>query len=121
MTCAPTALSRDEIAFLTWLVTDNGYRDIRPLPGGRYAAIQPLAFTHALVVGRIGDMAGYDNSWCYGSYRAAKDALDAWDGVGEPAGWHRNPSTGRRRGLSPDERDRKGQEIGAAGVEYHRP
>lgn len=87
----------DELAFLTWLVTDNGYRDIKPIPRGRYAAIRPLAFTHALIVGRIGDLDGYDEGWCYGSYRAAKDALDAWDGLGEPQGWHRHPTSGRRQ------------------------
>lgn len=39
---------------------------------------------------------GYGDRWCYPSYDAAKAAYDAWDGHGEPAGWHRHPASGRR-------------------------
>lgn len=117
---AHDAYTRDEVAFLSWLVTENGYRDVKPLPGGRYAAIRPLMFTHAVILGRIGDMTGIDDSWCYGDYRAAKNALDAWDGSGEPQGWTRNPTTGRRVSQSADEYDQDDQRIGAAGIAYYR-
>lgn len=37
--------------------------------------------------------------WCYDTPRAAVRAAEAWDGAEgtEPQGWHRHPSTGRRR------------------------
>lgn len=85
-----------DLAFLQWLI-EQGYHRPRPIGGGRYAAIRPLAFTHAIITGPIGDFTGYENQWCYHSLDAARAALDAWDGVGEPAGWHRHPATGRRR------------------------
>lgn len=87
----------EEISFLHWLKVENGYRDPKPLPNARYAAILPLAYTHAIIVGNIGDRTGYSDRWCYHNYRAAADALDAWDGTGEPEGWHRHPVSGRRR------------------------
>lgn len=74
-----------------------GYLDIQIIDETRYVAIMPLLFTHAIVVGRIGDRTGYDDRWCYGGYKNAKAALDAWDFTGEPEGWHRHPNTGRRR------------------------
>lgn len=86
-----------DLQFLQWLKDECGYREVRPLPGGRWAAVWPLMYTHALVVGTIGDMLGCDDRWCYGSYADAKAALDAWDGIGEPNGWHRHPASGRRR------------------------
>lgn len=82
--------------YLIWLVKECGYRDVRPLGDGRYAAISPLMFTHAIIVGRIGDL-GYDDRWCYHDHASALAALDAWNGVGEPEGWHRHPASGRRR------------------------
>lgn len=87
----------------------NGYTDTKLIPGDRYAAIFQFMFTHAIIVGCVGDVMRYDDRWCYGSYDKAKAALDAWDGTPgtEPDGWHRHPATGRRR----DE----------AGVEYINP
>lgn len=86
----------DELAYMQWLVDECGYRSPRPLGSGRYACIMPLMFTAAIIVGRVGSMC-YDNRWCFHSHDAAKRALDAWNGVGEPEGWHRHPTTGRRR------------------------
>ena len=66
---------------------------------GRICAIQKLMYTHAL----LADMTpwGYeaDSRWCYGSYAAARAALDAWSGEDgtEPSGWHRHVQSGRRR------------------------
>jgi hypothetical protein len=82
--------------FLTWLM-QQGYKDCRPLPNNRYAAISPLMYTHAIITGRMLDRTGYENRWCFDSYESAKNAMDEWDGTGEPYGWHRHPSTGRRR------------------------
>lgn len=94
-----TALREDlahELGFMQWLL-GNGYTDPKPLGNGRYACIRPLVFTHAIITGRIGDTSSYDDRWCYNGYEAAKAALDAWDGTGEPEGWHRHPGSGRRR------------------------
>jgi hypothetical protein len=92
-----------EALFLTWLKVDCGYLDPKPLPRGRWAAIWKLMFTHAVVVGTIGDQNSIDDRWCYQNYEQAKTALDAWDGEGEPEGWHRHPITGRRRTESGEE------------------
>ena len=88
----------DEIdpAFLHHLDV-NGYREIRAIGDGLYACLVPLLFTCAIVTGRIGDLSGYEDRWCFHSYAVAKAALDAWNGEGEPQGWHRHPQTGRRR------------------------
>jgi hypothetical protein len=71
------------------------YYDIQEKGEAEIVGIAPLVFTHAIVSGI--DQCGYNDRWCYHSYAAAKAALDAWDGTGEPSGWHRNPRTGRRR------------------------
>jgi hypothetical protein len=84
-------------AYLTWLKQDCRYTDPRPLANDRWAAIVPLVYTHAIVTGRMLDRTGYENRWCFDSYESAKKAMDEWDGTGEPYGWHRHPSTGRRR------------------------
>lgn len=94
---AKTRTTVDAIAFLIWLTDDCGYLGVRPLTPGRYAAILPLMFTAAIITGRIGDAMSYDDRWCYHSLQAATSALEAWDGTGEPSGWHRHPMTGRRR------------------------
>lgn len=85
------------IDFINYIVADCGYRDFRLMPNDRYAAIMPLFFTHAIIIGKIGDRFSYDDRWCYHSYEDALKALDAWDGEGEPEGWHRHPKSGRRR------------------------
>lgn len=82
--------------YLNWLETDCGYKAVRLLPDGRWAAISPLMFTAAIIVGRVGDLTGYDDRWCYHDVASARSALDAWVGQGEPEGWHRHPATGRR-------------------------
>lgn len=87
----------DELAYMQWLVEDCGYQAPRPLGDGRYACVMPLMFTAAIIVGRIGSQATYDDRWCYHSIEEARKALEAWDGIGEPEGWHRQPGTGRRR------------------------
>lgn len=85
------------MTYLEWLTDECGYRYARDLHNGRWAAVESLLFTGSLIVGRLGDMVGIDDRWCYRDVAAAKAALDAWDGNGEPTGWHRNPKTGRRR------------------------
>jgi hypothetical protein len=78
-------------------------------------------FTHAIIIGQMGDYFGYADRWCYRSEAAAFAALQAWDGTGEPTGWIRHPDTGRRISESPDERDEYGRRVGAVGVAYVNP
>lgn len=78
----------------------HGYLDPKVLPNGDVACIWPLMFTHALILLDADvnhAIAQYKDRWCYCTYAKAKLALDAWDGTGEPTGWHRHPTTGRRR------------------------
>jgi hypothetical protein len=109
-----------DLVFLQWLIDECGYLSPKPLPGGRYAAIYPKAYTHAIVTARIGDHYGIDTSWCYSARAEAKAALDAWDGSGEPTGWIRHPDSGRRVSQSADEYNEDGGQVGAVGVMYVR-
>jgi hypothetical protein len=82
--------------FATYLFA-NGYRQIKDLGNGRYACLMQLLFTTAIITGRWGDLDSYDDRWCFETIPEAVNALDRWDGTGEPQGWIRNPRTGRRR------------------------
>jgi len=76
-----------------------GYRSIRDMGEGRYACLQPLLFTTAIITGRWGDYHSFDDRWCFRDGEGALAALDRWERVmfaGEPVGWHRHPDTGRR-------------------------
>ncbi len=95
-------------AFLTWINTE-GHSDARVIPGNQYACIRRFAFTFAILTGKIGDFTSYTNRWCYCDYAKARNALDAWDGIGEPVGWHRHPATGRRVATSDIEIDGSGK------------
>lgn len=77
---------------------ENGYTNIKMIDDTRYAGIFKFMYTCAIIVGRVEDSKyGYDDRWCYHDHEAAKKALDAWDGIDEPEGWHRHPKSGRRR------------------------
>jgi hypothetical protein len=85
-----------ELAFMQWLL-EQGHLRPKPLPNGRWAALLPLMFTTAIVTGKIGDKFGYDDRWCYENKALAEAALNIWGGTGEPEGWNRHPTSGRRR------------------------
>jgi hypothetical protein len=72
----------------------GGYMDLSMRGEAGWVAIRPLMFTHAIISGI--DELSHEGRWCYKDYRSAKAALDAWDGTGEPTGWHRHPKSGRR-------------------------
>src|SRR3954462_4255360 len=84
-------------AFIVWLERENGYTNVKLLPDGRWAGLLRFLYTHAIIVGQIGDQCGYDDRWCFASEAKALAALNEWDGTGEPNGWHRHPGSGRRR------------------------
>jgi hypothetical protein len=73
----------------------NGYTDYRVFENGRDAAVSRIGFNHAI----FADLTrwGYGDRWCFASYALARDALAAWNGEGDPQGWHRHPDSGRRR------------------------
>ena len=85
-----TTMTIDDFAKL------EGVIEPKLLPDGRVAFIYQLLFTAAVCVGPLSDR-GYDDRWCYHDQAAARCALDAWNGIGEPVGWHRHPFSGRRR------------------------
>ena len=76
---------------------EQGYLLPEVIPGGRYKAIFPFLFTHAIILGRLGDREGYEDRWCYKGLGEALQGFYAWDGTGEPDGWIRHPATSRRR------------------------
>lgn len=111
----------DDLLFLRALAEENDYRDTKRLPDGRYAAIFAKAFTVAIISGQIGDRYGFDHNWCYHDYFDAKSALDAWDGTGEPSGWHRHMPSGRRLSVTGEEIDGEGNRVDGIGKFYVRP
>lgn len=76
--------------------TIEGVKHPKLLPDGRVAFLHPLMYTVALCVGPLEDGC-YDDRWCYHDETSAFVALMLWDGTGEPYGWHRHPTSGRRR------------------------
>lgn len=72
-----------------------GYTNPKQFADGSFAAVFKFMYT-AGIVHKL-DEYGYSDRWCYHSVEDAVAALDAWDGTGEPQGWHRHPKTGRRR------------------------
>ncbi|RYF08871.1 MAG: hypothetical protein EOO77_24840 [Oxalobacteraceae bacterium] len=86
----------DELSFLQYLKDEGGYTHLRPLGDGRWVGLMRFAFTWAICTGRMGDRHTYEDRWCYHDRSVAIAALEAWDGQGEPEGWHRHPLTGRR-------------------------
>lgn len=85
--------------FSEWLCSPDGGGcvDDKLIGDGIYAAIKPLLFHWTLIVGQVGDRQGFEDRWCYESRAKAEAGLRAWDGSGEPTGWHRHPKTSRRR------------------------
>lgn len=91
-----------DLAYLSWLVTECFCTDVVPLSGGRWAAVTRKLFTHAIIVGKMGDMHSIDEHWCFRTYAQAQRALADWTDRGaplgsEPQGWFRHPVSGRRR------------------------
>jgi len=85
---------------LSRIVSANGYTHARELPDGRVACVLRLIYTAAIIIldsdpGQA--LYGYEDRWCYHTPDAAAQALAEWNGEGEPQGWHRHPSSGRRR------------------------
>lgn len=69
----------------------------RELGDGRAVWLVPMTFGNLrLAVGPM-DSCWFDDEWCYHDHDAAWRAALEWNGSGEPTGWVRHPSSGRRR------------------------
>lgn len=75
-----------------FLVGECGYLYPRRIPNDHYACVSPFLFTYGIITGPIGDMAGYEERWCYHSLEEAVSALEEtdWDAGGRPTGWIRH-------------------------------
>lgn len=94
------AATLEELQFMQYLKDECRYEQVRPIDENRWVGLFQFAFTWAIIVGRIGDQYSYDDRWCYHHKSDAAEALEEWDGTGEPQGWHRHPMTGRRREMT---------------------
>lgn len=86
-----------ELASLTWDEHAEGWVVVKRDGVGVW--VVPLMFTTAIITGPV-DAYEYDDRWCYTNPLAAVHAARRWGGPwngGEPQGWHRHPSSGRRR------------------------
>ena len=89
----------DKERFFNYLRSPGGGNctEVKEIKDGMYVAIKPLLFHWTMIIGEIGNDFGYFDRWCYASQTLAEKAFSEWNGEGEPTGWHRHPSTGRRR------------------------
>jgi hypothetical protein len=96
--------ARELVEFFHYLHNECGYRHLKPIDDGQWAAIGQFMSTYAILVGPLLDRVSITRRWCYHSPLTAREALEAWDGRRgtEPEGWHRDPMTGRRRIENPE-------------------
>ena len=74
----------------------EGYYNIKAVPGNGVCALFKFAFTTGLVIG-IDDI-GYHGRYCYSNRQDAIDALNSWDGQGDPSGnWIKYKGEGGER------------------------
>lgn len=78
----------------------------RVLPDGRTLDVAPLLFDRAkLLLSADSTTPFVSDGWCYDDPNVALEQWATWDGVGDPEGWYRNPTTGRRRPGNDPERE----------------
>jgi hypothetical protein len=91
----------DIAAFRRW-ADSEGYFHVVLRPGTElWYGVKRLMFHYTVIEGEINDREAYRQRWCYQTAYAGIIALETWaasrfEGI-EPKGWHRHPSTGRRR------------------------
>lgn len=75
--------------------------DIRDLEDGTWIMARRLMYHWMLIRGNEFESACYFDRWCYATEDLARDALAAFPvnptADYEPEGWHRHPTTCRRR------------------------
>ena len=98
---APIAALHDEdeqdAAAFRLLLELQGFTDVRRLGRDRWVAIRPILHTGVILTGRMFDEVSITERWRYEDGPAARAALEAWDGTGEPQGWYRHVPSGRHR------------------------
>lgn len=75
----------------------RSYHSFKSLPDGRLCGIMKLLFHWTIHVDI--DPVGYGDRYCYQTLDLAVEAMEKWDGTGDPDNWHRHPKSGRRRDL----------------------
>jgi hypothetical protein len=89
-------LSPQDELLIDWLADQpDQYFQIEVKGEAGICCLHPFMYTWAILADL--NNTGYEDRWCYADYEKAKAAYDAWDGNGEPGGWHRHPGSGRRR------------------------
>jgi hypothetical protein len=78
-------MSAEDDAEIVFELVANGYRNIRRLPTGEWAAVLKFIFTWGLCVGL--DRDGYRTRFCFETREEATNSLNSWDGKGFPPGW----------------------------------
>jgi hypothetical protein len=74
----------------------EGYYQLREIPGRGVCGLHRFIFTVGLMVGL--DRTGYKGRYCYESNAQAKEALETWDGIGDPSGtWIKYKGIGGER------------------------
>ncbi len=71
------------------------YKRFWTLPDGRLCGLHRLLY-HWTVHVDI-DPVGYADRYCFMTAELAIEAMDQWDGAGDPINWHKHPRTGRIR------------------------
>ena len=91
----------DVIDFEAWLKSEGHFSIVMRPDQNLWYGVKRLLFHYTLVEGEIGDRECYRQRWCYRTAVQAVVALHDWSdsefATKEPEGWHRHPSTGRRR------------------------
>lgn len=94
-------IKAEAAVFLRWMEEREGYvATIHDPAKGEWYGVKRLLFHWTLIRGTVGNYEGYEDRWCYQTRSGADDAMMCFAQAGfegEPQGWHRHPSTGRRR------------------------
>lgn len=89
-------LSGPDELLIEWLAEHpDKYEQIAVKGEAGICCLHRFMFTWAILAGM--NNWGYEDRWCYPDRDKALAAYAAWDGCGEPGGWHRHPDSGRRR------------------------
>lgn len=68
---------------------------------GIWGAVQIMTYGKGrIITGDFNELSGYEHGYCYSTYEQACYFLDRWanaNGAGEPEGWFRCVTDGRRR------------------------
>lgn len=96
----PEYTVQQTLDFCAKLKADNDYYMVVPKGCGEYLVVRPLIYHWTLMRGTLAFPETVEERWCYRSKELTLAALAEWEArqwQGEPVGWHRHPTTGRRR------------------------